>query len=145
MSRCFLCFDFGLQRTGVAVGQELTATAQALTTLQSKQQKPDWQAIEKLINEWKPDALVIGIPYHLDGQENDMTEAARKFARQLNGRFHLPVHEMDERLSSSEAESEIKRQRSSGMRKKSPKQDVDMMAAQIILQSWLSQQEHRQT
>jgi putative Holliday junction resolvase len=142
MSHCYLGFDFGLSRIGVAVGQGLTATAQALTTLHNIQQKPDWTAIEKLINEWQPDALIIGVPYHLDGTEQDMTDAARKFGRQLHGRFQLPVFEMDERLSSREAEAEISRQRAAGQRKKSRKGDVDKMAAQIILQSWIQQQEH---
>ena len=142
MMKTYLGFDFGLKRTGVAVGQQLTGTAQALTTLQSTRQGPDWQAIEKLILEWKPDALVVGIPYHLDGNENDMTGAARKFARQLHGRFQLPVFEIDERLSSREAENEITRQRAAGMRKKTRKEDIDKMAAQIILQNWLQQQEY---
>lgn len=144
MSRCFLGFDFGLRRIGTAIGQELTGTAQALKTLESKQQRPDWQAIEQLIDEWKPDALIVGVPYHLDGKEQDMTHAAQKFGRQLHGRFNLPVHEMDERLSSREAEGEITRQRAAGYRKKSRKGDIDKMAAQIILQSWLQQQEHLQ-
>ena len=138
-----LGFDFGRQRIGVATGQCLTGTAQALTTLHSVQQKPDWDAIEKLILDWKPDALVIGIPYHLDGKENDMTRAARRFGRQLHGRFRLPVFEMDERLSSSEAESEIRRLRQEGLRKKTARGDVDRIAAQIILQAWLQQQEHK--
>ena len=144
MHRCFLGFDFGLSRIGVAVGQELTGTAQALKTLTCIQQKPDWIAIEKLLQEWKPDALVIGVPYHLDGKAQDMTDAAKKFGRQLHGRFQLPVYEMDERLSSREAENEISRQRAAGLRKKSRKGDIDKMAAQIILQSWLQQQEHEQ-
>lgn len=144
MSRCFLAFDFGLRRIGTAIGQELTGTAQALKTLDNIQQQPDWKAIEKLIAEWKPDALIIGVPYHMDGKEQDMTYAAQKFGRQLHGRFNLPVHEMDERLSSREAEREITRQRAAGQRKKSRKGDIDKMAAQIILQSWIQQQEHLQ-
>lgn len=142
-TRSLLAFDFGLKRIGIAVGQEITGTAQALKTIQSNQQGPDWKQIEKLIPEWKPDALIIGIPYHLDGAENEMTAAARRFARQLNGRFHLPVYEMDERLSSREAEGEIARQRAAGLRKKTARKDIDKMAAQIILQSWLQQQEYQ--
>jgi len=140
--RIFLGFDFGLKRIGIATGQELTGTAQALTTVFNSEQKPDWLAIEKLINEWKPDALVVGVPYHMDSSVFDMTLAAQKFGRQLNGRFNLTVYEMDERLSSREAEAEIARQRHAGNRKKTQKGDVDKMAAQIILQSWLQQQEH---
>lgn len=141
MPQCYLAFDFGLRRIGTAIGQDLTGTAQALTTLDSVKQQPDWKAIEKLINTWKPNALIIGVPYHMDGKEQDMTHAAQKFGRQLHGRFNLPVHEMDERLSSHEAENEITAQRAAGHRKKQLKGDIDKMAAQIILQSWIRQQE----
>lgn len=144
MSHCFLGFDFGRKRIGVAIGQEVTRTAQALTTLQNQQDKPDWQAIEALLHEWKPSALVIGIPYRLDGSEQDMTQRARRFGRQLHGRFHLPVHEMDERLSSIEAEGEIRRQRKQGLMKQSSKETIDKLAAQIILQSWMNQQERQE-
>ena len=143
-TRSLLAFDFGLKRIGIAVGQEITGTAQALKTVKNSHQGPDWEQIANLISEWKPDALIIGIPCHLDGVESEMTTAARRFARQLNGRFHLPVFEMDERLSSREAENEIIRQRASGLKKKTAKEDIDKMAAQIILQSWLQQQEHQQ-
>lgn len=141
MAANYLGFDFGLCRIGVAVGQTLTATAQPLTTITSKQQKPDWEAIADLIAEWRPDGLVVGIPVHMDGEELAITHAARKFSRQLHGRFHLPVYEMDERLSSQEAEQQIARQRAAGQRKKTQKGDIDKMAAQIILQNWLHQQE----
>jgi len=127
-----LGFDFGKKRTGVAVGQSLTGTATGLTTLQSQRNKPDWSAIEALIKEWQPNALVVGIPVHMDGKEQDMTLAARKFARQLEGRFQLPVHEADERLSSAEAELSLG--------SNAEKEDIDREAARIILQSWLGSQ-----
>jgi len=127
-----LGFDFGQKRTGVAVGQSLTGTATALVTLNSRNNKPDWSGIEDLIKEWQPNALVVGIPVHMDGKEQPMTLAARKFARQLAGRFQLPVHEAEERLSSVEAEEIL----GSGV----AKADIDREAARIILQSWLGEQ-----
>jgi len=127
-----LGFDFGEKRTGVAVGQSLTGTATALTTLNSQRNKPDWLGIEALIKEWQPNALVVGIPVHMDGTEQAMTLAARKFARQLEGRFQLPVHEAEERLSSVEAEE--------ALGANPDKADIDREAARIILQSWLGTQ-----
>ncbi len=130
--KTLLGFDYGEKRTGVAVGQSLTATATALTTLNSHRNKPDWSGIEALIKEWRPNALVVGIPVHMDGKEQAMTLAARKFARQLEGRFQLPVHEAEERLSSVEAEQFLGNNAN--------KADIDREAARIILQSWLSAQ-----
>jgi len=127
-----LGFDYGEKRTGVAVGQSLTGTATALTTLNSQRNKPDWSSIEALIKEWQPNALVVGIPVHMDGTEQAMTLAARKFARQLEGRFQLPVHEAEERLSSVEAEESLG--------SNPDKADIDREAARIILQSWLGTQ-----
>jgi len=127
-----LGFDFGEKRTGIAVGQSLTASATALSTLHSRQNKPDWSGIEALIKEWQPDALVVGIPVHMDGTEQAMTTAARKFVRQLEGRFHLPVYEAEERLSSMEAEQLLG--------KVADKEAIDSEAARIILQSWLNDQ-----
>lgn len=125
-----LGFDFGKKKTGVAVGQALTCTASPLTTLHSRQGKQDWLSIGRLIEEWKPDGLVVGIPYHMDGSEQTMTLAAQKFCRQLEGRYHLPVYEAEERLTSCAAEQDA------GKHSK----DIDKLAAQLILQDWLQQQ-----
>lgn len=139
--RTLLGFDYGKRRIGVATGQCLTGSANALTTLPCPNQKPDWEAIGKLIETWKPDALVIGVPYHMDGSEHEMTQAARRFGRQLNGRFQLPVFEVDERLSSLEAEARLGAARGRGTHKKSiQKDEIDRLAAQIILQDWLHAQ-----
>ena len=127
-----LGFDYGEKRTGVAVGQSLTRTATGLTTLHSKQQKIDWPAIEALIKEWQPNALVVGVPVHMDGTEQAMTLAARKFSRQLHGRFQLPVFEAEERLTSDEAERSLGNNQD--------KAAIDQEAARIILQSWLNSQ-----
>ncbi|RLA00191.1 MAG: Holliday junction resolvase RuvX, partial [Gammaproteobacteria bacterium] len=81
-----LGFDFGKQRIGVAVGQSITGTATALCTLNARNQQPDWDRISELINNWRPDALIVGLPLHADGSDSKITTAARKFARQLEGR-----------------------------------------------------------
>ena len=100
----FLAFDYGLKRTGVATGNVLTRTATPQGTLAAEGQAR-FDAIAQRIAEWQPDALVVGVPFHPDGAEHDNTLRARKFARQLQGRFGLPVFEVDERYSTTEAHS----------------------------------------
>ncbi len=126
-----LGFDYGLRRIGVAVGQTLTASATALATVAARDGKPDWEAISRLIAEWRPAALVVGLPCNMDGTPHDMTARARRFGNQLAGRYNLPVHTVDERLTSFEAELEM---RSAGSGKGTA---VDPLAARLILQSWL--------
>jgi len=132
-----LGFDFGLKRIGVAVGQRITGSATPLTTLQSRDTKPDWKAITALIEEWRPAVLIVGEPRHLNGDVSEMTHAAHRFSRQLEGRFQLPVALVDERLSSREAERITREARSAGRKRRVDKGDIDKLAAQIILQSWL--------
>ena len=129
--RTLLGFDFGTKRIGVAVGQELTRTATALATLTSPDGGPDWQEITRLIEEWQPDALVVGLPLNLDGSESESSRLARRFGNRLAGRYNLPVFTADERLSSTEAEAILAEQ---GPVEKA---DIDKLAAQLILQSWL--------
>ena len=126
----FLGFDFGVKRIGIAVGQRVTGTATALCTVNARNHAPDWEQIGALITEWRPNALVVGLPLHADGTDSAVTRAARKFAQQLEGRYRLPVHMMDERLSSQAAEAlqQEDRQASAGL---------DAIAARIILQDWL--------
>ena len=127
-------FDFGEKRIGVATGQTITCSANPLSTLSSINNKPDWPAIEALIQQWQPDALIVGLPYYLDGQQSEMTKRAEKFSRQLEGRFHLPVYTHNEALSSFEAEQFLL-----SKKKQHNKQDIDKIAAAIIVQSWLEQ------
>ena len=129
-----LGFDFGEKRIGVASGQSITCSSNPITTLTSLNNKPDWTAIQLLISEWKPDALIVGLPFHLDGSKSEMTERAEKFSRQLEGRFHLPVYTHNEALSSFEAEQFLQ-----SKKKQHNKQDIDKIAAAIIVQSWLEQ------
>ena len=136
-ARTLLCFDYGLKRIGVAVGQELTGTASALTTVAARDGKPDWDAISRLFEEWRPDAVVVGLPLNMDGTDHELSRRARRFGNQLHGRYNLPAHLIDERLSSLEAESRLK----GGLRQKARhKEDIDKLAAQVILETWLAEQ-----
>ena len=119
----FLAFDFGTQRVGVASGNSVTRTAQPLHTIAATGMAR-FDAIARLVDEWQPDALVVGVPFHPDGAAHDNTERARRFARQLHGRFHRPVHEVDERYTTTEA-----RALGAG--------DVDAASAAIILEQFL--------
>jgi len=129
-----LGFDFGEKRIGVASGQSITCSANPITTLNAINNKPDWPAIALLIKEWRPDALIVGLPFYLDGSKSDMTKRAEKFSRQLEGRFHLPIYTHNEALSSFEAEQYLQ-----DKKKQHNKQDIDKLAAAIIVQSWLEQ------
>jgi putative Holliday junction resolvase len=130
-TQTLLGFDYGRKRIGVAVGQRLTGSATPLTTIQAHAGQPDWTAISHLIAEWKPDALVVGIPYHMDGSEQDMSRAAQRFCRQLEGRYGLPVYPAEERLSSYVVET--------GLRAGAKAAEIDPFSAQVILQDWLQQ------
>jgi len=119
----FLAFDFGTRRIGVAVGNSLTRSAQALRTVAGEGERR-FDEIAVLVCEWQPEALVVGVPLHPDGAEHDNTRRARRFARQLHGRFRLVVHEVDERYSTTEAQS-------------GAAPDVDAASAAIILEQFL--------
>jgi len=125
-----LGFDFGSTKIGVAIGQTLTCEARALTLIKAKNGVPNWAQIANLIKEWRPQTLVVGLPLNMDDSVSDMSHRAQKFARQLNGRFNLPVELWDERLTSFEARGLIAQNNS--------KQSVDATAAALILQSFLN-------
>jgi len=124
----FLAFDFGTRCTGVATGNALTRSATPLATL-ALEGDARFAAIARLIGEWRPDALVVGVPRHPDGAAHDNTRLAQRFARQLHGRFRLPVHEVDERYSTVEAES----RGGSGHRA-----GIDATAAAVLLEQFLN-------
>jgi putative Holliday junction resolvase len=150
-TRTLLGFDYGLKRIGVAVGQELTATATALTTIRAIDGKPDWPTISRLIEQWRPDELLVGLPLNMDGTFHELSYQAQRFGNQLHGRYNLRAHFVDERLSSLEAECELKNGtqgmktrggRHNGKKKSRKPQmaDIDKVAAKVILESWLKQQ-----
>ena len=128
-----LAFDFGLQRIGVAVGERLIGTARPLETISAPDNDTRFAAISRLIKEWQPGTLVVGLPLALDGSEHDMTARARRFANQLCGRFRLPVAFADERFSSMEAEESL---RGRGLDWKKKKPLLDAQAARVILEGY---------
>ncbi|WP_036311160.1 Holliday junction resolvase RuvX [Methylophaga thiooxydans] len=136
-SRTILGFDFGMKNIGIAVGQELTHTANPLTAIKARDGIPDWEQIHKLLDEWKPQLLIVGLPLNMDGTEQDMTAAARRFGNRLHGRFNIPVEWQDERLTTFEALDQMGIRSKMDARQRS---DVDQLSAQLILQSWLNQQ-----
>lgn len=133
-----LAFDYGTRQIGVAVGQTLTGNAEPLINLRARDGIPDWDHIGKLIKEWKPDILIVGLPLNMDGSESEMSTRASKFARRLEGRFNLPAQCVDERLSTFEAKQQLRdQQRTPGSYRENP---VDSLAAALLLETWLASQ-----
>ncbi|KHS73066.1 MULTISPECIES: Holliday junction resolvase RuvX [Pectobacterium] len=136
-SRTILAFDFGTKSIGVAIGQEITGTARALTSFKAQEGIPDWQKVEKLLSEWQPDLVVVGLPLNMDGTEQPLTARARKFANRLHGRFGVAIELHDERLSTVEARADLFER---GGFKALDKGSVDAASAVIILESWFEAQ-----
>jgi len=134
--RTLLGFDYGQKRIGIAVGQEVTSTARGLTTLICTD-GPDWNNIDKLLHEWRPQLLVVGMPHNMDNRPHPLHDEVKAFGDQLAERYNLPVEWMDERLSSVEAEAQLAAG-SKSRHKKKDKSEIDKLAAQIILQSWFN-------
>jgi len=131
-----MSFDFGLRKIGVAVGQQLTQTASALPELPAKEGKPQWDTLTALIQEWQPDAFVVGLPLNEDGTENELTKRAKKFGNRLHGRYGLPLFTVNEHLSSYDARDQIRQY--SGRAAKSGRY-IDSIAAVLILETWFSE------
>jgi putative Holliday junction resolvase len=128
-------FDYGTRQIGVAVGQSLTCRAEPVAVLRARDGVPDWSQIERLISEWKPDTLVVGLPLNMDGTPSEMSARAEKFARRLHGRFNLPVDCIDERLSTFEAKQSLRdSRRTPASYRDNP---VDSLAAALLLETWL--------
>jgi putative holliday junction resolvase len=135
-----LAFDFGTRRVGVAVGNTLVRVAHPLTTIDGEANAARFAAIAALIGEWRPGQLVVGRPVHADGAEHETTARAERFARQLEGRFGLPVARVDERFTTVDAEAALA---AAGVRAKERKALRDQAAAQRILQSWFDDERRR--
>jgi putative Holliday junction resolvase len=131
-----LAFDFGLRRIGVAVGQATTRTASALETV-ANGREPDWPAIDRLVKEWRPQLLLVGLPLGTEGEETDMSRNARKFGAALNARCEIDVDFADERLTSRAAEARFAELRAAGGARKKHADQLDAISAQIILENWL--------
>lgn len=134
MSRTLLGFDYGTKSIGVAIGQEITASARPLLALKANDGIPNWEQIGALIQEWQPALLIIGLPLNMDGTEQDISRRARKFANRLHGRFGVPVELQDERLTTTDARARLFE---AGGYKALGKDAVDAVSAQLILESWM--------
>lgn len=129
----FVGFDFGTKYIGVAIGQTVTQTATPLITLRARQGIPQWHEIQKIITEWEPNAFVVGLALQPDGTDSDTSKKARSFGESLKKRFALPVHFIEERLTSVAANQILKEDH-----QYSKQTDSDSLAAAIILESFLN-------
>ncbi|WHP80566.1 Holliday junction resolvase RuvX [Edwardsiella anguillarum] len=135
--RTILAFDFGTRSIGCAIGQELTGSARPLQSFKANNGVPDWQQIEKVLREWQPNLVVVGLPLNMDGSEQPLTQMARKFANRLHGRFGVQVALQDERLSTVEARAHLF---AGGGYRALEKGRVDAASAALILESWFEHQ-----
>lgn len=140
--RLILAFDFGTRRIGVAVGNELLASARQLEPLPARDGIPDWNVVTRLVEEWQPDLFVVGLPLNMDGSESEMSARARKFGKRLYGRYGKSCEMVDERGSTREAKAIARESRLLRNPAKSYRDDgVDGIAAVLILESWFARQE----
>jgi putative Holliday junction resolvase len=131
-----LAFDFGSRRIGVAVGQQVTASANPLGVVKNAANGPDWTHIEALIKEWRPNRLVVGMPLHKDGSPSETSAKVDLFVQDL-GRFDIPIDSVDERYSSVEAQGLLNDERARGIRGRIRKEMIDSVAASLIAERWL--------
>ncbi|MHB1565681.1 MAG: Holliday junction resolvase RuvX [Acidiferrobacter sp.] len=129
----YLAFDYGTKSIGVAVGRLPPGRAEGAGAVAGLVRGPDWAAIERLLATWIPQGLVVGLPLNMDGSENPMTAAARRFGRRLDGRYHLPVYWVDERLTTASARDGVA---ATGARRTRRKAMLDTLAAVMILQAF---------
>jgi len=137
MIKTLLVFDYGTKNIGVASGQTITHSANPLAPLKAKDGIPDWNQIEQLLTEWKPDLVLVGLPLNMDGSESELSARARKFANRIQGRFGTKIEMVDERLTSFEAKGEVMSRGGSRDYKNNP---VDSIAARLILEGWFERQ-----
>ena len=128
-----MAFDFGEKRIGVATGETMLKNAHALITIETEVTETRFVEIGKLVTEWRPSLLIVGLPTHMDGTAHALTNLSKKFAQRLEGRFNLPVMMVDERLSSAEATQQLN---GAGINGREQKNMIDAVAAQVILQSY---------
>ncbi len=134
-SQQVLGFDFGTTRIGVASGQTLTASTTELPAVSARDGTPNWQQLDKIIEEWQPDILVVGIPLNMDNSISEMSRRARRFANRIQDRYQRTCFLIDERLTTRDAK-QIHYARGGGNNFR--KESVDGIAAQLILQSWFN-------
>ena len=130
-----MSFDYGTEKIGIAIGRSISSTAEPLTIIRAKDGIPNWSKITGLIESWRPNYFVVGLPYNLDGSDSKLLQRVLKFAQRLNGRFNIPTFGVDERLSSKAATEKLK----AGNPKNWVRKEIDDVAAQIILETWFSE------
>tara|TARA_Y100000590_G_C15444424_1_gene910152 strand:- start:392 stop:817 length:426 start_codon:yes stop_codon:yes gene_type:complete len=135
-SRVIIAFDFGLKHIGVAIGQEITNTAQTLYYFQAKNGKPDWNKLDLLIEEWRPKLFVVGNPLNMDGSKSEIKRQSDKFSNLISKRYNLPVKLVDERLTTKEAKERLESSKGKFM---TVSTDIHQISAQIILESWFAE------
>ncbi len=135
--KTILGFDFGTKSIGVAVGQEVTGTASPLPALPARDGIPDWEKVALFYQEWSPDIVVVGLPLNMDGSNQHVTFAAKKFANRLHAKFKVTVETCDERLTTADAKARLFEL---GGYKKLQKDKVDSVSACLIIESWLERQ-----
>lgn len=135
-SHTVIGFDFGSSWIGTAVGQTQTQTASPLEPIRVINHKPDWRQIARLIDTWQPDRLVVGLPTSMQGEEHAMSQQARRFSRQIEGRFNIRTEMADERLTTREAWQIVENQAQQFI----SKPELDSIAAVLITETWLNQQ-----
>ena len=142
-AQTLLAFDVGAKRIGVAVGNTVSLSARDVGVLDVFEAGPNWLALDRWMQEWRPDRLVVGDPATLDGGDQPIRLRARAFARQLQQRYRLPVEQVDERTSSIEAAQRFAAGRASGARRRHQAAQLDALAAAVILERWLVEPESR--
>ena len=135
-TKVILAFDFGLKHIGVAIGQEITNTAQTFFSLDAKNGEPDWSQLDLLVKEWNPKLMVVGNPLNMDGSDSEIKKNSDKFSDLINKRYNIPVELMDERLTTREAKDRL---RSAKENLISVSADTHQISAQIILENWFSE------
>lgn len=128
-----MAFDFGTQKMGIAAGHALTGTAKALALFPMQDGIPHWENLEKIIQEWKPDIMLVGLPLNMDDSESELSTRARKFARRLKHRLNKPVWMVDERLSTRDARESLSRLQQN---KQARKTSADSLAAVLMIETW---------
>ena len=137
MHKTVLAFDYGTRNIGVASGQTLTGNASELTPLRARDGIPDWDELGRLLDDYKPNLVLVGLPLNMDDTDSELSQRARKFANRVHGRFGVQVELVDERLSTFEAKQEAASRGHKGNFRNAP---IDSIAARLILESWLHQQ-----
>lgn len=137
----WLALDYGKARIGVAIGQALTGNARPLTVVRCNAGEPDWHTLDQLIQEWRPNIIVIGRPAHADGTASAITKATERFSAALSTRYDVQIEMHDERLTSKVAEAQFAEARKQGRARAKDAKQLDALAACIILESWICEQQ----